>query len=62
MITKMDNKDLRLFEATGEGVAAYALEQAIGVYLQSDTIGFRRLTKERTDDMRKILSSFVRGE
>jgi hypothetical protein len=52
-------KGLRLFEATGDGVASYALNSALKVYLDGDVIGIRRISGERTEKMRDALSELL---
>jgi hypothetical protein len=53
------NEQLRLFEATRDGVAVYKLAGALKLYHEDSKVGVRRLQCQRTPAMLEALAEFV---
>merc|ERR1712232_1008162 len=61
MVTKYPGfKQLRFFEATSNGVGSYYLNSRLDEYLETDICAIRRLSIERTDEMREKLCNFTK--
>jgi len=59
MVVERDG-ELHLFESTPDGVFTSPLNRRLRFYLKGSTLGVRRLTLNRTPEMKQALSDFIK--